>query len=398
MIHPARLGTRFTSALRSPRLTSQLGLWLAAAIAICFGTGLLSHLIQHPPWWFTWPSRPVNLYRVTQGLHVATGLAAIPLLAAKLWSVYPRLFTWPPVRDAAHALERAGVAALVAGILFQFVTGVLNLARWYDPMPFFFTAAHYWTAWLAVGGLLLHVAVKLPVIRAALAGPAAPAADAATPATPATPATDAAAPADAVPGGLSRRGLFGAVGGAAALITATTVGQTVRPLAGIAVLAPRDPRIGPQGVPVNRTAAAAGVLDRATDPAYRLEVTGPARTLRLRLADLAALPQHTADLPITCVEGWSAGATWSGVRIADLVAAVGGGPRDAVLVESLQETGRYRMSTLDAPHAADPLALLALRLGGEALHPDHGFPARLIAPNRPGVLQTKWVARIVVRR
>ena len=36
------------------------------------------------------------LYRVTQGVHVATGLASIPLLLAKLWAVYPKLFTWPP--------------------------------------------------------------------------------------------------------------------------------------------------------------------------------------------------------------------------------------------------------------------------------------------------------------
>ena len=27
---------------------------------------------------------------------------------------------------------------------------------------------------------------------------------------------------------------------------------------------------------------------------------------------------------------------------------------------------------------------------------DHGFPARVIAPNRPGVLQTKWVTRLEV--
>ncbi|WP_286216957.1 molybdopterin-dependent oxidoreductase [Paraoerskovia sediminicola] len=27
---------------------------------------------------------------------------------------------------------------------------------------------------------------------------------------------------------------------------------------------------------------------------------------------------------------------------------------------------------------------------------DHGFPARIIAPNRPGVLQTKWVTRMAV--
>ena len=30
------------------------------------------------------------------------------------------------------------------------------------------------------------------------------------------------------------------------------------------------------------------------------------------------------------------------------------------------------------------------------LHIDHGYPARLIAPNRPGVQQTKWVARLEV--
>ena len=40
--------------------------------------------------------------------------------------------------------------------------------------------------------------------------------------------------------------------------------------------------------------------------------------------------------------------------------------------------------------------LLALGLDGESLSIDHGYPARIIAPNRPGVLQTKWVDRIEV--
>jgi hypothetical protein len=110
---PLREGA-FPSALRSQRLTSQLGIAVGLAFVVCFVTGLLSHLIQHPPAWFAWPSRPVHLYRVTQGVHVAAGLACVPLLAAKLWSAYPRLFRWPPVRDAAHALERASVAVLVA--------------------------------------------------------------------------------------------------------------------------------------------------------------------------------------------------------------------------------------------------------------------------------------------
>ncbi|WP_249999152.1 molybdopterin-dependent oxidoreductase [Actinoplanes sp. M2I2] len=371
---PLRPGS-FPSGSRSARLTSQLGLALAVAFGICFGTGLLSHLIQHPPGWFWWPARPVGLYRVTQGLHVATGLASVPLLGAKLWSVFPRLFTWPPVRSIAHAAERAGIAVLVAASLFQLVSGVLNVAHWYAPMPFFFTSGHYWVAWLTVGALLVHVGVQLPVVRDALRR---------------------GVP-ELRPVRADRRRLLAGVGAAAGLITLTTIGQTVRPLSGLAVFAPRRPTTGPQGLPVNKTAVAAGVA--ATDgDAYRLTVIGPAGPVELDLAALNAMPQHTADLPITCVEGWSADGSWSGVRLADLVRLAGGDPhRATVLVESLERGGRYRTSTVAAPHTRDPSTLLALRLHGEPLHPDHGYPARLIAPNRPGVLQTKWVARITVR-
>lgn len=366
----------FTSPLRSPRLTTHLGLALAVAFGVCFATGVLSHLIQHPPGWFWWPSRPVWLYRVTQGLHVATGLATVPLLAAKLWSVFPHLFRWPPARDVAQAIERLSVAALVGSALFQLVTGVLNVSRWYGPMPFYFPSAHYWTAWLAVGSLLVHVGVKLPIVRQAVNRPA---------------------PDPEPAGGLTRRGLLAAVGAAAGVITVATVGQTVAPLSRVSLLAPRLPTTGPQRLPVNRSAVAAGVLDAAGDPAFRLELVGPT-TARLSLADLEALPQHTARLPITCVEGWSADATWTGVRLRDL-AGLAGSYTDGVraYVESLQRGGRWRSSTVAPPHLGDPLTLIALRLNGEALHLDHGYPCRLIAPNRPGVLQTKWVARIEFR-
>lgn len=368
-------GRTFTSRLRSPRLTAHLGLMAGVAVTICFITGLISHLIQHPPGWFGWPSRPVNLYRVTQGLHIATGLAAIPLVGAKLWSVYPKLFRWPPARDIAQLLERISVLALVAGVLFQLLTGLLNIARWYDPMPFFFTTAHYWAAWLAIGGLLLHIAIKLPIIKRALVGRRPP----------------------DPPAGLTRRAFITTVAGAAGLITLATVGQTVAPLAPLSVLAPRRPHRGPQGLPVNKTAAAAGVTALANNPDYRLTVRGAGKTVVLSLAELQALPQHTVSLPITCVEGWSSSATWTGVRISDLVAMVApelNAPQ--VHVRSLQPAGRYTTSTLATPHVRDELSLLALQLGGEPLHMDHGYPARLIAPNRPGVLQTKWVATIEV--
>jgi DMSO/TMAO reductase YedYZ molybdopterin-dependent catalytic subunit len=379
---PLRDGA-FRSTLRGERLTSQLGVALGVAFAVCFVTGYLSHAIQHPPPWFGWPSRPVNLYRVTQGVHVATGIAIVPLLGAKLWSVYPRLFVWPPVRDLAHAIERGSVAVLVASALFQVATGVLNLARWYTPMPFFFTTAHYWNAWLAIGALLVHIGVQLPVIRRGLHRPSM--VDLAYERTLARRH-----------GTLTRRGLLTTVAATAGLLTIGTVGQTVGWLSGLSVLAPRRPTTGPQRLPVNKSAAGAGVIAAARNPGYRLTVSGPSGTLTLSLADLATLPQHESSLPITCVEGWSADAVWSGVRLRDLAARVGGGDGSQIMVESLERTGRYRASVVAPPHVADPLTLIALRLHGEPLALDHGYPCRLIAPNRPGVLQTKWVARITV--
>lgn len=367
----------FDSRLRSPRLTSLLGLALAAAFTVCFVTGLISHFIQHPAPWFWWPSRPVGLYRVTQGVHVATGLATVPLLGAKLWSVFPRLFSWPPARDVAQAIERVSIAALVAASLFQLFSGILNISRWYTPMPFFFTAGHYWSAWLAIGALIVHIGVKLPIIRSAL--------------TRATPDRTE-------PGTLSRRGLLATVGVAAGIITVTTAGQTAAPLTPLSVLAPRRPRTGPQHVPVNKTASGAGVREAMFDPGYRLTLVGPGRTVSFGLAELAALPQHTVVLPISCVEGWSSTGTWTGIQLMDLVELAGADPGDAeAYVESLETHGRYRATTVPPPHVRDPYTLIALRLGGEPLHPDHGYPARLIAPNRPGVLQTKWVTRITVR-
>ena len=142
--------------------------------------------------------------------------------------------------------------------------------------------------------------------------------------TPLADPVDPADPADPAPGrGLSRRGFLGAVTVASGAVVVTTVGQTVAPLQDLAVLAPRRPDVGPQGLPVNKSAAAARVLTTAVDPAYRLLVAGGDTALRLSLADLEALPQVTARLPIACVEGWSASAHWTGVRVRDLLRTAG---------------------------------------------------------------------------
>jgi DMSO/TMAO reductase YedYZ molybdopterin-dependent catalytic subunit len=260
------------------------------------------------------------------------------------------------------------------------------VARWY-PWEFFFPAAHYWASWITVGALVIHIGAKASVVRASLAH------------TPREgeapePATDAPAP----PGSLTRRQLLGATAGASLVLTLATVGQTFTPLGPVARLAQRRPGVGPQGLPVNKTARSAGVLDLAVDPAYRLVVDGRVgRPLALSLDELQAMPQHTVALPIACVEGWSATATWTGVRVRDLLAEADADSADRTVdVESLQPQGRYRRSQLNPSHTSDADTILALRIDGEALHIDHGFPVRLLGPNRPGVLQTKWVSRLVV--
>ncbi|MGW0201180.1 molybdopterin-dependent oxidoreductase, partial [Nonomuraea sp. NPDC003201] len=44
--------------------------------------------------------------------------------------------------------------------------------------------------------------------------------------------------------------------------------------------------------------------------------------------------------------------------------------------------------------SADPRSLLALRVNGADLSLDHGYPARVIVPNAPGVHNTKWVREL----
>jgi DMSO/TMAO reductase YedYZ molybdopterin-dependent catalytic subunit len=73
-----------------------------------------------------------------------------------------------------------------------------------------------------------------------------------------------------------------------------------------------------------------------------------------------------------------------------------GAPADSsVTVQSLQP-GTYDVSLVNPLQLQDPDTMLALEVNGEPLHVDHGFPVRLIGPNRPGVTNTKWVQRVSV--
>lgn len=363
----------FRGAAHHEKVTARIGIWLGITFGLCFLTGLLSHFIQRGPDWFYWPSAPVNLYRVTQGIHLISGIAAIPLLLAKLWTVYPKLFGRPLVRSVPHALERLSILVLSGAAFFELVTGLFNSAQNYV-WGFSFPPAHYAVAWIAIGSILVHVAVKMPVIRRGLAR------------------LDPAAPPER--GVLSRRAFLRNTWLTTGVAVVATAGATVPLLRDVSPLSLRSGR-GPQGLPVNRTARAARVA--RVDGTWRLSVVTPRGTREFSLGELAGMAQATEELPIACVEGWSQSASWSGVRLVELLRLAGAEPGARVRVSSLERRGAYASSVLPGSHSADPKTLLALRLNGEPLALDHGYPCRLIAPNRPGVLQTKWVTRLEVR-
>ena len=365
----------FASPVHDRTVVARMGLWLGAAFIVCFLTGLLSHLHQHPVAWLPIPTGPAWGYRVTQGVHVASGTASVPLLLAKLYAAYPRLFTRPVVGSPAQMLERASIAVLVGSSLMMVSTGIANVAGWYV-FGFGFTRVHWAFAWVAIGALAVHIAVKLPAVREALSPDGA----------------------ERVAHEGRRAFVVGAVGVAAGAVV-LTVGSAVPALEPVSVLRSRRPGTSPLGVPVNRTAAQARIapdLDPASDEDWHVVLRGPAGEHALSAAELRALPQRTVSLPIACVEGWSADATWEGVRLRDVLELVGGVSGD-VRIRSAEARGTYRESLLPRAYAEHPSTLLALRLNGSRLTRDHGFPARLIAPNRPGVLQTKWVTELEVQ-
>ena len=249
---------KFRSPLRGPWLTSVLGVALLAALPLVIVTGLLDYVaygpgqsipgdvgLLHLPA-FDWPTRPSWLFRLTQGLHVGLGLVLVPVVLAKLWSVIPRLFVWPPARSVAHALERASLLMLVGGILFEIVTGLMNIQYDYA-FGFSFYTAHYIGAWVFLAGFVAHVVLKLPAARRALrtrslrAELRVPVA-----ATLPEPSDDGLVATDPAPPTMSRRGALALVGGGALFVATITAGQTVGgPLRGLAVLLPR----GRDGLP-----------------------------------------------------------------------------------------------------------------------------------------------------
>ncbi|MEB0264812.1 molybdopterin-dependent oxidoreductase [Cryobacterium sp. 10I5] len=418
------------SPVRNPRMATVIGRLLGLAFVLCFGTGLYSHFLQEPLPGMHFVTRPELLYQFTQGTHIIAGIACFPLLLAKLCIVFPDLFQQPPVRSFLNFLERGSIALFVGASLVQITIGLLNTYQWY-PWPFPFRETHFALGWVLIGSLALHIGIKLPIIARVWRKQAddgsgqddhltdAVSRDrAATPeavrlfgssrptgvtgrllawidATPALRVT--AAPArssESARHRLSRRGFLTTVGVSVGTIVVLTAGQTVAPLDAVNAFAPRKKGVGQQGVPVNRTSKQADVAADALSAGWVLTVAHAGVERSFSRSELLALPQTEVELPIACVEGWSQLATWRGVRLRDLADLVSADAAASFRLTSLEKKGAYRQTTMGSEYVRDPLTLVALELNGETLDLEHGYPARMIAPGRPGVLQTKWLSRI----
>lgn len=403
------------SPIRGPWLTSVLALVLLLGLLVLIVTGLLSYAAYDPRLggsndqtpqagllaryiWFDWFTSPSWLYRVNQGTHVLLGLALIPVVLAKLWSVAPKLFEWPPVKSPAQALERLSILLIVGSILFLIVTGTMNVQYDYA-WRFSFYTGHFYAAWVFIAAFAAHVALKLPTMVRSLRGRSYWSVDtAATVAEPADP--DRLVAPDPLPASISRRGALAVVGGSSLALLALSVGQSVDPLRRTALLSPRgrDRGDGPNDFQVNTTFGEIGVDPTETGASWRLHLVGPAgRRLSLRREQLLSMAMRTEELPIACVEGWSTSQAWTGVRLRDLAAMVGGEEADSVFVESLQRGGAFSTTSLTGKQIRAGKSLLALKVNGVDLSLDHGFPARMIIPAAPGVRNTKWVSTLTFR-
>jgi DMSO/TMAO reductase YedYZ molybdopterin-dependent catalytic subunit len=123
------------------------------------------------------------------------------------------------------------------------------------------------------------------------------------------------------------------------------------------------------------------------------------RELRLSFEDIKAMELVTRTITMTCVSNEVGGpyvstADFTGVLLRDLLASAG------------VRTGADQVlsSSVDGYSAGTPLetvldprrnAMLAIGMNGEALPPEHGFPARLVVPGVYGYASaTKWVTDI----
>jgi DMSO/TMAO reductase YedYZ molybdopterin-dependent catalytic subunit len=139
-----------------------------------------------------------------------------------------------------------------------------------------------------------------------------------------------------------------------------------------------------------------GSIPTISPETYRLRVDGMVdQPLELSLADLRAMKRTKLEHYFQCVTGWRVpDVHWEGVQLSEILTRAGakaGGTAlrffsgDGVYTESL---------TISQAHLPD--VLVADRMIGDDVTPDHGGPVRLYVAPMYGYKSIKWLDRIEV--
>jgi DMSO/TMAO reductase YedYZ molybdopterin-dependent catalytic subunit len=136
------------------------------------------------------------------------------------------------------------------------------------------------------------------------------------------------------------------------------------------------------------------VWDPTVRGPWRLEIGGLVRRpARLTLADLQALPRTELRLEHFCVEGWTAVAVRTGIRLSELARRADVSP-DARYVDFESFDADYHESW-DIDSALHPQTLIVYGQDGRLLDPAFGAPARVYSPVKLGYKCTKYLTRIM---
>ena len=144
----------------------------------------------------------------------------------------------------------------------------------------------------------------------------------------------------------------------------------------------------PPGRDPYRRHLAAGFRD------WRLSVDGlVARPASFSLADLKTFPSRSQITEQTCEEGWSFIAEWTGVPLSYLMNLVGVLPQAKYAVFFPFDESWDSLDMADALHAQ---TLIAYRMNGQDLPPEHGAPARVKVPRQLGYKSVKYLSQIML--
>ena len=285
-----------------PRRQPRVGLWLGVTFGLAFVTGVISR----------WAQTSESLARVPHQSHL--GLPGHPGHPCDLRNgsgaaaAGQALDCLPDSWRTHRSRRRAGRARPGADLQSrcslprpssQLATGLANAAQWY-PWHFNFRPTHYAVAWVAIGALIVHIAVEpadhphRPHHRCRQPG--------------GSGRDPAPQPWPTAPGVMSRRRLLRTTWVASGVAVLTTAGATVRWLRQVSVLwsalRHRTRRVCPSTTRASYARSWRAAHQRL--PAHQAWCTAIARSGSAS-PTFAPLPQTTASLPIACVEGWSCG-------------------------------------------------------------------------------------------